>query len=399
MSDLEKKSVPPIVISQHEPTSPLSPNQIPSHKEFWSPTETSPASSRETDSDDDNRALTVTVTNTSRLSATRQPTRITTHGTDFTLDPDFEVDFEPDDPDNPRNKSIWFKAYALFTISFGTLGVVMYSTSYTASMTAMMKEFGVNSEPIATLGVTAYLLGLAVGSLLLAPIAETYGRKPVYTVCMAIYVILVLPAALARDLPSVIIVRFFGAVFGSAMIANAPGSIADLVSDEYRATAFSIWSIGPMNGPVIGPTIGGFVTEYLGWRWTNWIVMIWGGTALFLLLFLKETYAPVLLQRKAKKARKDNDDERYWSRYDIRVGFWELMRINLRRPFVMALTEPICIFWNVYISICYGEHFKPEVPHSCTDLLQASSICASLPTQSSSPNIVAGQLAYPASPS
>lgn len=254
MTDLEK-AIPPVVISQY-PDSLQSSPQSPTHKDFWSPTDTSPTSSR-SDSDNDERALTLTITQASRQSATRTATRITTRGTDFTLDPEFEVDFEPNDPGDPRNWSIWFKSYAIFTISFGTLVVVMYSTSYTSGLTAMMDEFGIRSEPVATLGVTSYLLGLAVGSLLLAPIAETYGRKPVYTICMAGFTILILPAALAKDLQSIIITRFFGALFGSAMIANAPGSIADLVSDEYRATAFSIWSIGPMNGPVIGPTIGG----------------------------------------------------------------------------------------------------------------------------------------------
>ncbi|KIY02641.1 uncharacterized protein Z520_01106 [Fonsecaea multimorphosa CBS 102226] len=354
MSDPEK-FVPPVVISQY-PNSPSSSPQTPIHKEFYSPiTEQSPTSSiSRSESDNDERALTLTITQASRQSATRTATRITTHGTDLTLDPSYEVDFDPDDPGNPRNWSLWYKAFAIFTISFGTLGVVMYSTSYTSGMDAMMKEFGVTSEPIATLGVTTYLFGLAVGSLILAPIAETYGRKPVYTICMAGFAILVIPTAVATDLQTVIITRFFGALFGSAMIANAPGSIADLVSDEYRATAFSIWSIGPMNGPVVGPTLGGFVTEYLGWRWTNWIAMIWGGCAFGLLLLLKETYAPVLLQRRAKQMRRVHDDERYWTRYDIRVGFVELMKINLKRPLLLAVQEPICIFWNVYISVVYG---------------------------------------------
>jgi MFS family permease len=147
-------------------------------------------------------------------------------------------------------------------------------------------------------------------------------------------------------------------MFASALIANAPGSIADLISDEYRSTAFSVWSIGPMNGPVVGPVIGGFVTETMGWRWTNWIVMIWAGLAFALLLTVKETYAPVLLQRKTKKLRRVENDERYWSRYDVRVGFVELMKINLSRPFIMAVTEPICIFWNVYISLVYGTSFS-----------------------------------------
>ncbi|KIX06798.1 uncharacterized protein Z518_04774 [Rhinocladiella mackenziei CBS 650.93] len=362
MANLEK-SVPPVVTSPYPPpdhtrlrTPDQSPSpQSPSQKEFYSSVDHSPTSTiSRSESDHDERALTLTITQASRQSATGTATRVTTRGTTFTSDPAYEVDFDGDDPGDPRNWSLWYKSFSIFAISFGTLVVVMYSTSYTSGMSAMQEEFGVSSESVATLGVTTYLFGLAIGSLILAPIAETYGRRPVYTTCMAMFTILVLPATLAHDMVSIIVVRFFGAIFGSAMIANAPGTIADLVSDEYRATAFSVWCIGPMNGPVVGPTIGGFVTEYLGWRWTNWITMIWGGTSFILLVLQKETYAPVLLQRRAQRLRRENNDERYWSRYDVRVGFIELMKINLSRPFVMAVKEPICIFWNVYISLIYG---------------------------------------------
>lgn len=348
MADPEK-SLPPVVISQY------SPSQSPSDMEPCSSIEQSPTSTvSRPESDQDDRALTLTITQASIQSATRTVTRMTTQGTTFTSDPRYEVDFGVDDPEDPRNFPFWYKALGIFTISFGTLVVVMYSTSYTSALGAMQKEFGIKSDIIPTLGVTTYMMGLAIGSLLLAPLAETYGRKYVYMICTAMFTILVLPAAMAHDMASIIIVRFFGALFGSAMIANAPGTIADLVSDEHRAAAFSVWSIGPMNGPVIGPTIGGFVTEYLGWRWTNWIVMIWGGASWALVVFYKETYAPVLLQNKAKRLRKQENDDRYWSRYDVRVGFVELMKINLSRPFIMAVTEPICIFWNSYISIVYG---------------------------------------------
>ncbi len=49
---------------------------------------------------------------------------------------------------------------------------------------------------------------------------------------------------------------------GSAMVANSPGTLSDIVNDDYRALAFSIWSIGPFNGPTFGPIIGGFSTQY-----------------------------------------------------------------------------------------------------------------------------------------
>jgi len=249
---------------------------------------------------------------------------------------------------------MWYKSYVIFTVSSGTLLVVANSTAYTAAIGDMMKEFAISSKVVPTLGVTTYLFGLAVGSLILAPIAETYGRRPVYTVGMLLFAILILPVSLVHSMEAIIVLRFFSAVFGSACIANPPGTIADMVSDEYRAVAFSVWSIGPMSGPVIGPVLGGYITQFKGWRFTNWVILIWAGVAFLQLATVRETYSPVLLQRKAAKLRKDNDDSRYWSRYDIKVGFIELMKINLSRPFIMAVTEPICIFWNGYISLIYG---------------------------------------------
>lgn len=142
------------------------------------------------------------------------------------------------------------------------------------------------------------------------------------------------------------------------MIANAPGSVGDIIGDEYRALAFSIWSIGPLNGPVLGPVIGGFITQYKGWRWTNWVVLIAAGFAFGLLCMIKETYSPTLLQKKAKARREETGEYRYFSRYDQKLAFLDLMKTNLSRPFVMAVTEPICIFWNVYIAIIYGKAFS-----------------------------------------
>ena len=100
------------------------------------------------------------------------------------------------------------------------------------------------------------------------------------------------------------------------MISNSPGTVADITNETYRALAFSIWSIGPMNGPVTGPLIGGFAAEYLGWRWTNWLVLIFSGVAWGMCACIKETYAPIILQKKAAKRRKETGDDRWWSRYD-----------------------------------------------------------------------------------
>lgn len=92
---------------------------------------------------------------------------------------------------------------------------------------------------------------------------------------------------------------------------------------------------------MLGPVIGGFVTQYLGWRWMCWIALILSAVALVFAVILKETYAPTLLQKKATRLRKETDDSRWWSRYDQKASLPEILALNLSRPFVMAVTEPI----------------------------------------------------------
>ncbi|MCJ1475105.1 hypothetical protein MMC13_003765 [Lambiella insularis] len=302
--------------------------------------------------DDPEKALTPQISSVSeRLAVSRIGTSIKTSGT---TDPRFEVDWEENDPHNPKNWPVWYKGLTLFFISWSTSVVSIYSTSYTTGLVEMQSDFHIASEPVVTLGVTTYLIGLGVGSVVLAPISEIYGRRPVYMISMLLFTLLVIPCGLATSLAEVLVVRFFGALAASAMIANSPGTISDITTDEYRALAFSIWSIGPLNGPVLGPIIGGFATQYLGWRWTNWIVMILSAVGWVFVCVLKETYSPRLLVKKAALRRAQTSDPRHWSRYDQKLPFLALLRINLSRPFVMAVTEPICIFWNIYISIIYG---------------------------------------------
>ena len=77
--------------------------------------------------------------------------------TNETNNPDYEVDWDDeDDPMNPRNWSIWYKGFTIFSISWSTWCIVVYSTSYTTGLTQMQHDFHISSEPVVTLGVTTY---------------------------------------------------------------------------------------------------------------------------------------------------------------------------------------------------------------------------------------------------
>lgn len=81
--------------------------------------------------------------------------------------------------------------------------------------------------------------------------------------------------------------------------------------------------------------------QYLGWRWTNWVVVIVSGLAWVLVALVPETYAPALLRKRASKKRQDTGDDKWWSRYDDAMAFWPLLKVNLSRPFILTVTEPI----------------------------------------------------------
>jgi hypothetical protein len=66
-----------------------------------------------------------------------------------------------------------------------------------------------------------------------------------------------------------------------------------------------------------------------------------GGVSLVFSLIMRETYAPVILRKKAARLRKETGDERWHCRYDYKVPLIETMKTNLSRPFVMAVLEPI----------------------------------------------------------
>jgi MFS family permease len=123
-----------------------------------------------------------------------------------------------------------------------------------------MQEFHSSSLELASFVVSVYVLGFAAGPLVFAPLSEIYGRVPIYHLCNVGFMAFLVGCALAPSLDTLIVFRVFSGVFGSCVITNGGGSIADMVRQEHRAAAMSGFSMGPLLGPIIGPVAGGFVS-------------------------------------------------------------------------------------------------------------------------------------------
>jgi MFS family permease len=119
----------------------------------------------------------------------------------------------------------------------------------------------------------------------------------------------------------------------------------------------SIFAAAPFLGPSLGPIIGGFLGETAGWRWLMGFMAAFSGLAWFLgFASVPETYAPVLLRRRAERLSKITGKV-YRSRVDIdrgSVSLGEAMRTSLIRPWILLTREPIVLLLSIYMAIIYG---------------------------------------------
>ncbi|CCG84646.1 protein of unknown function [Taphrina deformans PYCC 5710] len=262
------------------------------------------------------------------------------------------VEYEgPDDHENPQNFSVVRKWFITIIIVNGSFCVAATSSIYTSTYKQMVLEFGTNRE-VATLGLSLFVLGLGTSPLFLAPLSEFYGRRPIYLVSFFFFFIWQIPCAFAKNIETMLIVRYLAGFSGAAFLSVAGGSVSDLFSGPKLTLPMAIFSCSPFLGPVFGPLIGDFINQYTTWRWTFRLTMIWT-FLLWLCLFVlvPETYSPAVLANKAKRLRQTSGDLNY--RAPIEVMDKSILRTiltNLRRPFILFV-EPIVLLLNTWTSI------------------------------------------------
>jgi multidrug resistance protein len=194
-------------------------------------------------------------------------------------------------------------------------------------------------------------------ALFWAPFSEMFGRQIVYILTYAAFTAFNAGVAGSQNIQTVIILRFFAGSFGSSPLTNAGGVIADCFPARQRGLAMSIFAAAPFLGPALGPVIGGFLGQYAGWRWVMGFMAAFSGLALFVgVTLVPETYAPVLLRKRAERLSKITGKV-YRSRVDIDRGeqtLGESMKIALTRPWILLIKEPIVLLLSTYMAIVYG---------------------------------------------
>ncbi|KGO50466.1 hypothetical protein PEX2_037830 [Penicillium expansum] len=259
----------------------------------------------------------------------------------------------PDDPKNPKNFALWRKWVMVFTVSFSSLCVTCTSALYSSIYGQITAQFHI-SELVATVGLSLFIFGMGVGPMFVAPISEFYGRRPIYIASLALFTIWLIPCAAANNFGTLLAGRMLGGLTSAAFQSVAGGTIGDLFTRETLQLPMMIYTATPFAGPVLGPLIGGFINSFTSWRWSFYVIIIWSASLwVVMLLFMKETYAPVLLRKKALRLQAASDK----SGTPVQPGALSMQKVFLRsmyRPFLLLLLEPMCLCLCLYTAVIIG---------------------------------------------
>jgi multidrug resistance protein len=265
------------------------------------------------------------------------------------------VAFERDDPDNPfnwkRGRKIWILIVIMATVLNSTTGSGLASNA--ASFIA--KDWNITNKPLLILPTSIYLVGYVVGPLVFGPLSETWGRKIIMIWAFIIFTVGMLASALAPNFAALVIFRLITGIGASCALTVSGAVCADLHRlPQARGRAMAFFMAITTFGPCAGPLISGY-TSPINWRWSFWVGLIMAGVSAVLLITIPETYAPVILKRRAQRLRKETGKDNIRAPLELeRSDLSHIVTVVLTRPVRMFFSEAIIFFCCLYLSTAYS---------------------------------------------
>jgi MFS transporter, DHA1 family, multidrug resistance protein len=151
--------------------------------------------------------------------------------------------YTEEDPENPRNWSDVKKKWTVFVMCLNTFVVYCTASIITPTIGFVTSEFDISIE-VASLGLSLYIAGYAVGPMVISPISEIpfVGRNPPYLYSFFIFFILSIIISKVKSFPALIVLRFFQGLFGSPALASGAATIEDMYSTHEAAFFYIYWS-------------------------------------------------------------------------------------------------------------------------------------------------------------
>ncbi|KAF2633748.1 MFS general substrate transporter [Macroventuria anomochaeta] len=263
------------------------------------------------------------------------------------------------DPQNPLNWPAWKKSLNIACIFLMCIISPFTSSVFAPAIPSLMLSFHTTEPYLSSFVLSVYVLGYAIGPLVISPLSELFGRIPLYHFCNTLFSICTLLCGRTTSTRTLAVTRLFAGMGGSSVFALAPSSVADMFPEEKRGAVMAVVAVGYNLGPSISPTAGAYINAAWGWEWVFYIS---GGLGLIVTVLnfagLSESYEPVLLRRKAARLRKQKRfrDGSVRSRFDFDVQTTrrEVLGRAMLMPLRMLVFSKTILLTSALTAIGYG---------------------------------------------
>lgn len=183
------------------------------------------------------------------------------------------------------------------------------------------------SEDEATWVLTSYLVSNAIILPLSGWFSLLLGRKQFYMTCVLVFTISSFACGIAPTLGFLVLFRVLQGIGGGGLQPSEQAILADTFPPQQRGMAFAVYGIAVVTAPAIGPTLGGWITDNLTWRWIFFINIPVGIVSLFLTSFVLED-PPYLLKQRAERLKSK-----------LRVDYWGIIFVAIGLGFLQVVLD------------------------------------------------------------
>ncbi|KAF9878491.1 SPX domain-containing protein [Colletotrichum karsti] len=187
----------------------------------------------------------------------------------------------------------------ILVVAFITCVTPLASAVYTPALDQVIRDFSIEDNPsLAHLTVSAYVLGFSAGPLLIAPLSEVLGKKPVYQFSNVLLLVCNLGCMVAPSAEWLVFFRFVAGCAGASPITQGSGTATDVMKKHERARALSVMAFGSVCSPAVGSALGGGIAQVWGWRGCfGFLVFMCSISVVLTQCLMCETHLPVLRRK------------------------------------------------------------------------------------------------------
>jgi DHA2 family multidrug resistance protein len=186
--------------------------------------------------------------------------------------------------DKPINRGL-----ITVSVMLATIMQALDTTIANVALPHMQGSMGATQDQISWV-LTSYIVSAAIFMPLTGFMSSRFGRKNVFLWSVVGFTLASMLCGAAQNLSEMVVFRLLQGVFGASLVPLSQSVLLDTYPQEKHGSAMAMWGVGVMLGPILGPSLGGWLTEYYDWRWVFYINLPFGLLAWFgIMAYVKET--------------------------------------------------------------------------------------------------------------